>query len=176
MYYITERLQLLVLQKEDFPEAFSVFSNPQTMTYTLLDRYITEESFQPYFQELLENPDLQGYLLRQRTDNVCVGFANIEFSNRSQNGGTGEIGYFLLPEFWGNGYATEVATALCTIGFCEYQLHRMCASCNANNLHSEHIMQKIGMQKEGCLRKARLKEDSWTDELKYSVLQEEWDP
>ncbi|WOO35959.1 GNAT family N-acetyltransferase [Anaerocolumna sp. AGMB13020] len=64
----------------------------------------------------------------------------------------------LLPEFWGCGYASEAAGILTEIGFRHIRLHRLCASCNANNQHSEKVMRKLGMQKEGELRNERFKE------------------
>ncbi len=54
-------------------------------------------------------------------------------------------------------------------------MHKVVASCNANNYQSEKIMKKIGMVKEGLLRKERFKNGRWDDELRYGLLVEEWE-
>lgn len=103
-----------------------------------------------------------------------TGFADIEIHNKNSNGGCGEIGYFLLPSFWGNGFATEIANTLIKMCFRQINLHRIVASCNANNLQSEKIMKKVGMIKEGEFRKARFKNGQWDNEMRYSILIDEW--
>lgn len=92
---------------------------------------------------------------------------------KNEFGGHGEIGYFLLPTYWGKGYATEIGQLLIEIGFSHVGLHRICASCNIENKNSERIMKKIGMKKEGQIRQVRLKNGTWHDELRYSILKEE---
>jgi ribosomal-protein-alanine N-acetyltransferase len=79
-----------------------------------------------------------------------------------------------MPEFWGMGYATELAGTMANFGFRHLKLHKVCARCNANNLKSEKIMQKLGMTREGYLRKVRYKHGSWDDEKVYGILREEW--
>jgi len=63
---------------------------------------------------------------------------------------------------------------LLDIGFRDIKLHRLYARCNANNLASKRVMEKIGMKKEGELRKVRFKEMEWVNEFSYGILLEEW--
>jgi len=174
------RLIFKEFNEEDLDLFYSVFSNEQTMKYALLDRYTRKEDILPYFRKVLENNktinNREAYeyavYLCSNGDFIC--FADIEVYNQNNFGGCGEIGYFLLPEFWGNGFATEIANMLLNICFSHLNLHRVSASCNSNNLQSEKIMKKIGMVKEGELRKTRFKNGNWDNELKYSILVEEW--
>lgn len=178
--YKSKRLVFREFNEEDFDLFYSIFSNEHVIKYSLMDRYTSEEDIFPYFKKVLknnntlENREVYGYGVFLSSDNTFIGFADIEVYNQNISGGYGEIGYFLLPEFWGYGYATEIAKLLLEICFDQIKLHRVGASCNSNNRQSEKIMKKIGMRKEGELRKVRFKNGNWDNELKYSILAEEW--
>ncbi|MHA1600335.1 MAG: GNAT family N-acetyltransferase [Alphaproteobacteria bacterium] len=55
-----------------------------------------------------------------------------------------EIGYFLEPEYWGNGYATEAASMAIDLAF-DLGAHTVVAACDARNTASERVMQRCGM-------------------------------
>jgi ribosomal-protein-alanine N-acetyltransferase len=56
-----------------------------------------------------------------------------------------EIGYALLPKFWGKGYAAEAATALRDWIFTERDHEFFIGYAYTANKASTHILQKIGM-------------------------------
>ncbi|MFK7997730.1 MAG: GNAT family N-acetyltransferase [Granulosicoccus sp.] len=59
-----------------------------------------------------------------------------------------EIGWLFLPEFWGNGYATEAARKILRHGFQHHELEEVVAFSVHNNLASIAVMEKTGMQKD----------------------------
>ncbi|WMJ87430.1 GNAT family N-acetyltransferase [Anaerocolumna sp. MB42-C2] len=81
-----------------------------------------------------------------------------------------EIGYKLLKEFWNNGYATEAVKAVAIYLFEQIQIHKLIAFANSDNMKSEHVLQRIGMKKEGHLREARIVNGEYKDELVYAML------
>jgi ribosomal-protein-alanine N-acetyltransferase len=85
-----------------------------------------------------------------------------------------ELGYELAPDVWGHGYATEAAYAMVSFGFRELGVHRICAYCNADNLASARVLERLGMQREGRLRERAYYKGRWWDELVYGLLEEEW--
>lgn len=176
----SDRLIFREFQENDFQLFYSVFSDEQVMQYAWIDRYEREEEAWAYFWKILRNNvagvDRQAmeFAVFFAENNEFIGFADIEIHQKNEAGGCGEIGYFLLPPYWGLGYATEIARTLLEIGFEKLGLHRMTARCNANNIKSEKIMQKVGMLKEGEFRKARFKNGRWDDELHYGILVEKW--
>lgn len=179
MTYKSNRLIFREWKEEDFDLYQLVFSNEQIMRYAYLDCLKEKEELLSYFTKVLNNKESKErmtyeYSIFLEKDNTFIGCAEIEIFQKNPFGGHGEIGYFLLPESWGKGYATEIAKQLLEIGFEQIGLHRLCASCHIDNKKSEHIMKKIGMTKEGQLRKVRFKNGDWHDELRYSVLKEEW--
>lgn len=60
-----------------------------------------------------------------------------------------DIGWRLLREFWGQGYATEGARRCLEYAFNTLGLDRVISHCPAVNTPSERVMQKIGMVRKG---------------------------
>ena len=56
-----------------------------------------------------------------------------------------EIGYHLVPEYWGNGYATEAATALLDYGFRDLELPRIAAVVLPENEPSRRVLKRLGL-------------------------------
>lgn len=180
MNYKSERLTFREFKEDDFDLLYSLFSNEEVMKLTLRDRVSCEEDLRPYFNSILKNNttilnrEAYEYGVFLTSDDSFVGIADIEINKQNAYGGYGEIGYLLLNPFWNKGYATEMANKLIEIGFKDVNLHRIYAKCNTNNDHSKKVMEKIGMVKEGELRKVRLKNGRWDNEYLYSILFEEW--
>lgn len=68
-----------------------------------------------------------------------------------------ELGYWIGVPFWRRGYATEAAAAVIEFGFRELGLHRIYATHLTRNPASRRVMQKLGMEFEGCRRQHLLK-------------------
>jgi ribosomal-protein-alanine N-acetyltransferase len=176
----SERLVYREFEKDDYEYFKSIFSNSEVMKYTYMDVLSTEEALKDYFNNILERSKTQNkrkayeYAVFNADRGEYIGFADVEITYVDQEVRYGEIGYFLLPEHWGKGYASEIANKLLEICFTELKLYKVVASCNAENKPSEKVMIKVGMKKDGELRKERFKNGKWYNELKYSILAEEW--
>ncbi|AMJ66653.1 GNAT family N-acetyltransferase [Hymenobacter sp. PAMC 26628] len=57
-----------------------------------------------------------------------------------------DIGYRLLPRYWGQGYGYEAARAWLAQGFGALALPRVCAYADVDNAGSRRILEKIGLQ------------------------------
>ncbi len=176
----SQRLSLRFFTHEDFPLFYSIFSNENVMRYAWIDKIDSEEEARNFFEQYIntgEDVNQDGsyaFAVFSEEGNEFIGFADILIHSRNDSGGCGEIGYFLLPGYWGKGFATELANALIEFCFTRLGLHKVSARCNSNNLKSEGIMKKLGMTLEGELRKVRHKNGSWDDEKNYGILFEEW--
>jgi len=87
-----------------------------------------------------------------------------------------EIGFTIAREYQGHGYATEAARLLVSYLVTARGKHRITASCDARNLASAAVLEKLGMRREGHLRKSTWAKGEWTDDLLYGLLREEWHP
>jgi [ribosomal protein S5]-alanine N-acetyltransferase len=93
---------------------------------------------------------------------------------------TWELGYIFNPLYQGKGYCTEACARILEHGFRRLKAHRIVAYCNPLNPASWHVLEKIGMRKEGLFRKkAFFRRDEagnplWHDCLAYGLLDEEY--
>ncbi|MDF1848241.1 MAG: GNAT family protein [Parvibaculaceae bacterium] len=78
-----------------------------------------------------------------------------------------ELGFVLHPAFWGKGLATEAAKALLTYGMSDLKLTHIWATCDARNLASVGVLEKIGMIRQETIRGARDTADGLVDEHQY---------
>lgn len=88
--------------------------------------------------------------------------------------GSGELGYWIGKDFWGQGYCTEAASAVMKYGFEEIDLNRVCARHLARNPASGRVMQKLGMKQEGYQRQAFVKWGLYEDYVLYAILRDDW--
>ena len=64
-----------------------------------------------------------------------------------------DIGYVLARAYWGRGYMPEAARSVVDWGLSQDGIFRVWASCDVDNLASARVMEKIGMRREGILRR-----------------------
>ena len=101
---------------------------------------------------------------------------NCGMRRKDNNETEADIGYELSPDYWGNGYATEGARAMVDFGLREFDLHRISAWCNADNVRSQRVLERAGLRLEGRLREIDYFKDRWWDTLLYAILRDEWQP
>ena len=78
-----------------------------------------------------------------------------------------------LPDYWGKGYATEVAKKLISVGFKEFGLHKVEAGVAMGNERSVHVLEKTGMTLEGLRRKILPIRGRWTDGYLYAIVEDD---
>ncbi|ULQ59144.1 GNAT family N-acetyltransferase [Brucepastera parasyntrophica] len=133
-----------------------------------------------YFDTILaessgNNPVMYPFLVFSREDKQnLIGFAGYELEFYHQKPFAAEIEYFLIDENWGAGYATEAAAKLVSLCFNTHHVKKINARCQLENKASEKVMKKLGMKKEGTIRRSRPRGNIIYDELKYGLLYEEW--
>ncbi|MBK8422210.1 MAG: GNAT family N-acetyltransferase [Anaerolineales bacterium] len=64
-----------------------------------------------------------------------------------------ELGYVVNKSFQGRGYMTETVRAIIDWAFQQPNVYRVFATTGVDNIASQRVMEKAGMQREGLLRK-----------------------
>ena len=82
---------------------------------------------------------------------IMLGDTHIGAMSTSRKGEDGvfELGWILDRRYWGQGYAFEAATALVAFTRDELGAKRIIAHCDAENIRSSHLMEKLGMKQVG---------------------------
>jgi RimJ/RimL family protein N-acetyltransferase len=84
-----------------------------------------------------------------------------------------ELGYWIGKDFWGRGYATEAASAVVKYALDDMTLERVYAKHFARNPQSGRVLEKIGMQREGVMRRHFRKWGEFQDCVLYGILRGE---
>lgn len=69
------------------------------------------------------------------------------------SGHRAELGYVLARDCWGRGVMTEAAQAVVTWALAQPGIYRVWAVTDVDNHGSARVLEKIGMQREGLLRR-----------------------
>jgi RimJ/RimL family protein N-acetyltransferase len=138
--------------------------NDEEATRAYIQRKLVQQSSNPRF----------GYDLAVtiKTDHQLIGGCSINISNSESC--QAWIGYIFNRNYWGRGYATEAALAIIAFGFGQLGLHRIFATCDFDNIASAHILEKIGMRREGLRREDEWLRGEWRDSYLYAILEQEW--
>lgn len=87
----------------------------------------------------------------------------------------GEIGWAFDPAHQGQGYATEAVRELLRVCFEDLGVRRVVALAFADNTPSLRVMERVGMRREGLMRRESLhRELGWVDGVSYALLADEW--
>ena len=99
-----------------------------------------------------------------------VGLGNVDYKYRKAF-----LGYFLHPDFWKNGYASEAVTGLIDYAFNVLNLRRIEAYSDFDNNKSQNFLKKLGFAEEGVLRENYQKyTGEVTDTKIFGLLRREW--
>jgi RimJ/RimL family protein N-acetyltransferase len=86
-----------------------------------------------------------------------------------------DVGYVFNKKYWRQGYGAEACGAVLDLGFSKFNLHRMFATCDGNNVGSAGVMRKCGMRQEGHFVQDKKIKGIWRDTLLFAILRNEWE-
>ncbi len=173
----TERLLLRPFNVDDLDAVYGLESRPDVMRFLYWEPRTRDESRVSLERRLkMTAIDEEGgalrlaVLLKESTELI----GDMSLSLRSREHRQGEIGFMFHPAHHGHGYATEAGTAVLKVGFETLGLHRIVGSCDARNVASARLLERLGMRLEATLRETEYVKGVWCDELIYAMLAEEW--
>jgi RimJ/RimL family protein N-acetyltransferase len=110
--------------------------------------------------------------VERRDSGALIGDVNLRWLSAEHQ--QGEIGFVLHPDHHGQGFAREAATEMLRLGFEGLGLHRIIGRCDARNVASARLMERLGMRREAYLRENERVKGEWCDEYVYAMLALEW--
>lgn len=168
----TVRLRLRPYSENDIAELVSLIGTREVAATTLRIPHPYTENDAKGFLAMAQEPGRLWLAVTLRADGCQIGGVGLRVDEQHSNA---ELGYWLGVPYWGQGYATEAAREMMRYGFQDLKLHRIFASHFGGNTASGRILQKLGMQHEGCQRKQIRKWDRFVDSELYGILREEWE-
>lgn len=101
-----------------------------------------------------------------------IGDTNVRITADHQRG---ECGWGIGSACWGRGLVTEAARAAIAWAFEAFDLRKVEATADAENVGSWRVMEKLGMQREGLLRSHRVLRGERRDVVYYGMLRSEFE-
>ncbi|CAN6547964.1 unnamed protein product [Malus baccata var. baccata] len=87
----------------------------------------------------------------------------------------GELGYVLGSKYWGKGIASQAVKLVADTIFKEWtHLYRLEALVDVDNVGSQRVLEKVGFQREGVLRKYCMLKGRSRDMVIFSLLSTDW--
>ena len=118
-----------------------------------------------------ENDEALNFAITLRTEGNFIGGMVLRLDPENENA---ELGYWIGKPYWNCGYATEAAKAVVAYSFKVLKLNRIHAKHFKRNPASGRVLEKIGMQYEGCLRQHTKKWGNFEDFNGYGILKSEF--
>lgn len=143
------RLKFRKLAIEDIPSWAEFFVNNDRLKYVGINSVESKEKMaESWVKETLkryENMEFGFLAVELKDSGDFIGLGGIlfwELNGRKEH----EIAFSLIPKYWGNGYATEIAQTIKNYGFKNINTDRLISIIHVDNIASAKVAQKNGMR------------------------------
>ncbi len=148
----TDRLFLRELTPDDRALFLRMYTNEDLMSYIRepmsvqdADQMLTER-LQPWRKR---DTFWLTLVIESKASRESLGVIALRTDDLEAN--RAEVGYLLIEEHQGNGFATEALAALVEYAFLELNFQKLTATCVCENIASRRVLEKAGFRKEGHL-------------------------
>lgn len=143
--FLTDRLKIRPLNRDDGELLFELSRNPNVMRHINGGKTLSEAETKADLQKRLGAlTDIFGYWMIESTKTGnFIGWVALKKLDQTDKI---EIGYRLLEEHWGNGYASEAAAMLLKYAFHTLNLDEVVAVALEENERSLRVLQKLGLR------------------------------
>ena len=167
----TPRLTLCPLGPEYLESTHAYASDGENTKYMMFLPNETLEETRQFLEASAREwrkPHPEYYEFAVLLNDAHIGGVNLYFDTAPD---IGELGWVLLPEHQGRGYATEAARAIMDFARNALGIRRFIAHCDAENAASQAVMRKLGMTlKDGAGTRRNRGSDEVRRELLYEII------
>lgn len=144
----TRRLQLRHFTLNDTDDLYRIYRHRKLFKYMSDEKPLLREQARGLIHSLTETWQQHGFgvwAIVYKKHQKLIGHCGFKFL---ENTPEIQMGYLLLPSYWGMGLGTEAASAALKYGFEITQLERIVAIAKSENIASRRVMEKVGMKYE----------------------------
>lgn len=154
----TSRLLLRNWVIDDLPSLIQMNQDATVMRYFLSTLTEAESiSFYNRVQDHFEKNNFGLYVVEDQENHQFMGYTGFMIANfEAHFTPCVEIGWRFKKEYWGNGFATEAASACLEYGFTKLNFEAVYSFTSVLNNKSEAVMKRIGMQKIGVFNHPKI--------------------
>ncbi len=166
----TDRLHLFNLNTSHADGLFQLFTDPQVTEYFPVYTFSQPADLLPViamFSSRFKDGNFIRWGISLQGESELIG--TIGYNAYTANH-RATIVFALLPQFWGQGFASEAIKEVARFGFQELQINRIEAEVIPSNTGSIKTLQRLGFVREGLLRQWLLWNEKYYDIVMYSLL------
>jgi RimJ/RimL family protein N-acetyltransferase len=171
----TARLLLRPFTEADTDAIFALLSNPRVLRYWDTPPW-SERAQAERFIVRCKQMEQEGsgvrLVIECAADGLFIGWCLL--INWNPDFRSALLGYCLDESAWGQGFATEAASALLQWAFDTLDLNRVQSNCDTRNTASGRVLEKLGFVREGTLREDCIVNGDVSDSWVYGLLRREW--
>jgi [ribosomal protein S5]-alanine N-acetyltransferase len=150
--FATQQLTLRLPRLSDADDIFDNYAaDPEVTRYLTWRPYKYRSEVTPFLKSLLDKwgsgEEFSWAITRPEGDRV-IGMIACRVHEHAA-----DIGYVLSRGYWGGGYVTEAAKAIVDWASGLESIYRVWAVCDVENKASARVLEKVGMRREGILRR-----------------------
>jgi len=164
------RLAMRAQRIEDAEALHAAYRDEELMRYWSSAPTTTLAETTAYLAEHLESRDWRGWTIMLKGCDRAIGTLGAGL----RRAGVSEIGYMLLRDAWGHGYAREAVSALIQRLFAVENHRRIFADTDPDNAPSIALLESLGFQREGLLRAEWETHIGVRDSIIWGLLRSEW--
>lgn len=166
----TERLLLRQIQQEDIQNIYNGLSNPEVIKYygISFDTLEATEEQMIWFKNLEQTGTGIWWVICSEDNKIFYGAGGFNGLNKEHK--KAEIGFWLLPEFWGKGFMQEAFPIICNYGFEKLGLNRIEGFVDSENENCKKAIEKMNFKREGTMRACEIKNGQYISVDIYSRL------
>lgn len=145
----SERLYLRRFKTDDAGLMSRIYSDAEVMKYIGRGGPADLQQTSDMLNAFIESYDMNGYGIMaviEKHSGKLIGHCGFNLLKMISEV---EIAYLLSKEYWGKGYATEIAEAALEYGFNVLKLKKIIALAYPENSASINVIKKLGMKSEG---------------------------
>jgi len=148
----TTRLIAQAITPLHYPELHHLYTDPLVMK-TLASaqlRPLSEEKIAERIQKAVDHRQQRGFgswVFRLKKDGKFIGLGGLKI-HQIDGKEVVSLGYAVMPSYWNQGFATEMAKASLEVGFGYLELTEIWSWALPDNLASQRVLEKLGFRYE----------------------------
>jgi [ribosomal protein S5]-alanine N-acetyltransferase len=167
----SDRLLLRQITPDDVNEIFALRSNADIMKYIPRPLVTTNEEALEHIkmiQDKIEKNEGINWAITIKSNPKLIGIIG-HYRMRWEHFRS-EIGYMLLPEYYGQGITTEAIKLMVDFGFNQMNMHSLEGIIDPANTASARVLEKNGFVKEAHLIENEFYDGKFLDTVIYSLV------
>lgn len=175
IYIEAERLILKPYCNDDIDNILKLKSEPLIWKFSTQSSTNSFDEAEQQLKNTIENYNQNidtFHAMFLKSTSEYIGEAGILSFKQSNNRAV--VGYNLLPQYWGKGYATEITKALVKYLFIERDVERIEGLVLEENIASRKVLEKSGFFKEGILRNFTFINNIYKNVCYYGIIKEDY--